>query len=173
MSVRTVLWRLASPYDAYVAHVSRLQAAIGEIRYLVQRALGYEATLLGSVRLLPAVQDAAARAARFREQLSSAAGALTDDQFEEFIAHLGGGSTGAVESDRARTVERLTAVTASLERYFAGAAAELAVLEQRDYRPGRAGVSRALASNGLEPHTLADFRHILRDLGAQVGRGPG
>lgn len=170
MSIKTFVWKLASPYDAYVSHVSRLENSLSEIRFLVQRALGYEATLQGSVRLVPGSDDPAARAARFREQIGQAAVDMTDEQFEEFISHLGGGEVGAVESDRARAVGRLTAVTDSIERYLGQAAVELSVLEERDYDPARSGVGRELRNNNLEPRTLAEYRHLLRDLAAQVGK---
>ncbi len=170
MSVRSALWTLASPYDAYVSHVSRLDAALEQIRYLVTRALAYEATLHGSVRLVPGKSDAAGRSARFRSQLSAAAVELTDDQFEEFIAQLGGGSAGEVETDRARALGRLTAVTEALERHFATAAVELGTLESRDYRPDRGGVARLLRENNLPGRSLAEYRHLLRDLAAQVGQ---
>jgi MinD-like ATPase involved in chromosome partitioning or flagellar assembly len=170
MSLKGVVWTLASPYDAYVSHVSRLNAAIEEIRFLVQKAAGYEAGLHASLRLVPGTQDASARAARFREQLASAAHHMTDEEFEAFVSDLGGTMPREVEADRAQALERLTTVTEALARHFTTAGQELAVLEQRGYNPARAGVRRSLRENHLPQHTLADYRHILRELGAQVGQ---
>lgn len=172
MSVRSLLWRLASPYDAYIAHVSMLESALEQIRYLVQRALAYEAGIHGSVRLIPGGAAAEARAARFRERVSSAATGMTDEQFELFLADLGGGASGSVEEDRARAFERMTGVTAALERHLSTAARELTTLEERDYNPASPALARMLRDNGFPPRTVADYRHLLRDLGAQVGQRP-
>ncbi len=173
MSLQSLRWRLASPYDAYISHVSRLNGAIEEIRFLVQKAVAYEAGLQGSVRLVPGTPDPSARAARFRETLGRKAVEMTDEEFEAFIADLGGGGPREVEADRAAVLERLTATTDSLQRHFAHAGQELAILEQRGYNPERAGVSRLLRVNRLPAHTLADYRHLLRDLGARVGQRVG
>lgn len=169
MTVQSILWRLASPYDAYVAHVSRLEDAVAEIQYLVQRALGYEAGLQGSVRIVPGGEAAAERAERFRSALAEASTGLSEAEFEDFLAHLGGGSTVDVEADRARTVSRLTAVTSALERHFITAARELALLEARAYSPTAPGVARLLRENRIPARTLTEYRHLLRELASQVG----
>ena len=115
MAVSTLIWRLASPYDAYVSHVARLNQAIDRIRSLSEMALRYEAGLHGSVRYVPAEADSVARAGRFREQLGTAAAQMSDEQFEEFIAMLGGGGVAEVEANRAKTVSRLSTTTRGLE----------------------------------------------------------
>ena len=51
MGIATLLYKLASPYDAYVAHVSELNTALERLRYQSERALGYEAGLHGSCLL--------------------------------------------------------------------------------------------------------------------------
>lgn len=170
MTVRSALWRLASPYDAYIAHVSRLEDAVQGSQYLVQRALAYEAGLRGSVRIAPGSDTAEARAERFRAALAQAASGLSGQQFDAFLADLGGGATVDVEADRARTVERMTAITAAIARYFASAARELAVLESRGYSPAGAGVARLLRENHLPARSLAEYRQLLRELGSQVGQ---
>lgn len=172
MSVSTIVWKLASPYDAYVSHVARLNDAIGRIRYLSGRALGYEAGLQSSVRLVPGQGDAGARAAKFRDQLEAAAQSMSDEQFEDFIAMLGGGETATVESDRAQAVSRLGFTTRGLEEYFGIAGRELTTLEKRGYNPRRADVARQLRENGLPMTGLAEYRHLLHELGAAVGRQP-
>lgn len=170
MGVSTLVWKLASPYDAYVSHVARLTEAIERIRYLSERALGYEAGLQGSVRIIPGAPDASARAARFREQLTAAAAGKTDEEFEEFIGMLGGGDVAEVESNRARTVSRLSHTTRGLEEYFAIAGRELALLERRGYNPGRPDIARQLRENHLPPTTLADYRRLVHELGVRVGQ---
>ena len=171
MSISTLVWKLASPYDAYVSHVGRLQNAIDRIRYYSDRALGYEAGLQSSVRIIvPGESDPAARAQRFREQLSTAAAEMSDEEFEEFIAHLGGGTVAEVESNRAQTVSRMSHTTRGLEEYFAVAGRELAILESRGYNPRRPDVARQLRENHLPETSLADFRHTLHDLGVRVGQ---
>ena len=170
MSISTLVWKLASPYDAYVSHVGRLQNAIDRIRYYSDRALGYEAGLQSSVRFVPAESDPVARAQRFREQLTAAAAEMSDEEFEGFIAHLGGGTVAEVESNRAQTVSRMSHTTRGLEEYFAIAGRELAVLESRGYNPRRPDVARQLRENHLPETTLADFRHHLHELGARVGQ---
>ena len=170
MAVTSLLWKLASPYDAYVSHVARLDEAISRVRYFSERALGYEAGLQSSVRLVPGQGDPAARAKRFREQMGEAAERMSDEEFEEFLAHLGGGSTADVEVDRAQAFSRMGHSTRGLEEYFAAAGRELAVLEGRGYSPGRADVARQLRDNGLPLMTVAEYRHLLHELGARVGR---
>ncbi len=168
-----LLWKLASPYDAYVSHVAQLTHAMERIKFLSGLALGYEAGLQGSVRLVPASADAAARARGFRERLGQAAASMTDEQFEEFVAHLGGGGVAEVEADRAQAVSRLTYTTRGLEEYFATAGHELALLEQRGYSPTRADVARQLRENDLPLSTIAEYRRELHELGAKVGMANG
>ena len=55
--VSSLVWKLASPYDAYISHVAELNHAIERIRYFSEVALRYEAGLQGSVRLVPGAQD--------------------------------------------------------------------------------------------------------------------
>jgi hypothetical protein len=169
MALKSIVWKLASPYDAYVSHVARLQQAMDRIRYFTELALGYEAGLQSSVRFVPATGDPAARTQRFREQLGSAAANMTDEEFEEFVAHLGGGSVANVEANRATTVSRLSTTTRGFEEYFAIAGRELALLEARGYNPGRPDVARQLRENKLPGTTLAEYRRALHDLGAKVG----
>ena len=57
MAVTSLLWKLASPYDAYVSHVARLNEAFSRVRYSSERALGYEAGLQSSVRFVPGQGD--------------------------------------------------------------------------------------------------------------------
>lgn len=173
MALKSLVWKLASPYDAYVSHVGRLQHAIERIRDLSERALRHEAGLSASMRLVPGSPDAAGRAQRFREQLGQAAASMSDEQFEEFLAHLGGGGTAEVEADRAKAVSRLSYTTRGLEEYFAIAGHELALLEDRGYSPSRPDVARQLRENGLPAVTLADYRHELHELGTKVGRANG
>ena len=170
MAVTTLLWKLASPYDAYVSHVARLNEAIARVRYFSERALGYEAGLQGSVRLVPGQGDPVARAQRFREQMGEAAGRMSDEEFEDFLAHLGGGSTADVEADRAQAVSRMGNSTRGLEEYFAAAGRELALLEARGYNPGRPDVARQLRDNELPLTTVGEYRHLLHELGARVGQ---
>ncbi|MEX0783385.1 MAG: hypothetical protein WD557_12100 [Dehalococcoidia bacterium] len=168
-----LLWKLASPYDAYVSHVAELNHAIERIKFLSGMALGYEAGLQGSIRLVPGTPDAAARARGFRARLGEAAASMTDEQFEEFIAHLGGGDVADVEADRAQAVSRLSYTTRGLEEYFATAGQALALLEERGYAPSRADVARQLRDNNLPPNTIADYRRELHELGAKVSMGNG
>lgn len=170
MAVSTLLWKLASPYDAYVSHVARLEHAVERVRYLSERALGFQAGLQSSVRLVPGASDPGVRAERFRSQLGEAANQMSDEEFEDFLAHLGGGTVAEVEADRAQTVSRLGTTTRGLEEYFAMAGHELAMLESRGYSPTRPDVARQLRDNKLPPRTVADYRHLLRDLGTKVGR---
>lgn len=170
MALNSVIWKLASPYDAYVSHVAALVHAVDRIRYFSGRALGYEAGLQSSVRLVPQGEDAGARASRFRAQLGEKASQMSDEQFEEFLAMLGGGATADVESDRAQAVTRLSHTTRGLEEYFAIAGHELAVLEKRGYSPSRPDVARQLRENRLPPTTLAEYRHQLHELGRKVGQ---
>lgn len=170
MAVSTIVWRLASPYDAYVSHVARLNHAIDRIKYLSGRALGYEAGLQSSVRMIPGEPDAAARAARFRVQLGAAAERMSDEEFEGFIAMLGGGSVAEVEHDRANTVARMSNASRGLEEYFGIAGQELTLLEKRGFSPSRPDISRQLRENGLPVIDSAQYRHELHELGAKVGK---
>jgi hypothetical protein len=172
MVVSTLVWKLASPYDAYVSHVARLDDAMDRIRRLSDMALRYEAGLQGSVRYVTADADAdnGARAQRFREQLGTAAETMTDEQFEEFITMLGGGGVADVESDRAQAVSRMSHATRGLEEYFAIAGKELVTLEKRGYNPHRTDVARQLRENRLPAVELAEYRHQLHELGVRVGK---
>ena len=170
MAISTLVWKLASPYDAYVSHVARLEAALERVRYFSERALAYEVGLQSSVRIVPAGEDSVARAQRFREQLGTAASEMSDEEFEDFISHLGGGTVADVEAERAKAVSRLGHTTRGLEEYFGLAGKELAVLEQRGYNPKRPDVARQLRDNRLPSTTLAEYRHLLHELGAQVGQ---
>lgn len=170
MAIGALVWKLASPYDAYVSHVVRLNHAIERVRFFSERALGYEAGLQGSVRLVPGQGDPAERAKRFRDQLGAAAANMSDEEFEEFISHLGGGGTANVEADRAQAVSRLSTTTRGLEEYFAIAGQELALLEQRGYKPARPDVARQLRENHLPPTNIADYRRVLHELGTRVGQ---
>ena len=172
MGVSSVFWKLASPYDAYVSHVARLTEAMERIRYLSGMALGHEAGLMGSVRLVPGAVAAEERAARFRERLGAAAENMTDEEFEAFIAMLGSGETATVEADRARAVSRIHHATRGLEEYFGIAGQELALLEKRGYNPNRPDVGRQLRENGLPTHTAAEYARELHELATRVGRRP-
>ncbi len=173
MSLSAVLWKFASPYDAYVSHAARLNEAIERIRYFSDRALGYEAGLQSSVRMVPRAIAAEERAQRFREQLASSAANMSDEEFEAFIADLGGGSVAEVETSRAQAVSRLSHTTRGLEEYFAIAGHELATLERRGYNPRRPDVARQLEANALPATTLAEYRALLHQLGLKVGRSAG
>lgn len=168
MAISSLVWKLASPYDAYVSHVAALNHAVDRIRHLSGLALGYEAGLQGSVRVGKGSSDAA-RAERFRAQLGEKASQLSDEQFEEFLAMLGGGAVADVDQDRAQAATRLGHTTRGLEEYFAQAGHELALLEQRGYNPTRGDVARQLRENRLPATTLAEYRHLLRELAARVG----
>lgn len=170
MSLQTIVWKLASPYDAYVSHVSRLEQSLARLRFLSERALGYEAGLLGSVRIVPGDDRSEQRADAFRAHLAEAAEGMSDEQFEAFLVELGGGAPALVESDRAQASARLGTATRGLEEYFGAAAVELAVLERRGFDPHRRDVARQLRDNGIEPRTIADYRRELHDLGRKVGR---
>ncbi len=172
MAVAELVWRLASPYDAYVSHAARLNGAMDRIRALSGLALGYEAGLHGSVRYVPAMPDASSRAAGFRARLGAAAAEMTDEQFEEFITMLGGGDVATVESDRANVVGRLSNTSRGLEEYFAIAGHELTTLEKRGYNPGRPDIARQLRENALPATTLKEFRHELHELGFRVSKIP-
>jgi hypothetical protein len=171
--LRSLAWKLISPYDAYISHVVRLEHAMERIRSLSGQALAYEAGLKGSVRLVPGSADPTARARGFRERLGEAAASLSDEQFEEFLAHLGGGETATVEADRAKAQSRLTYTTRGLEEYFAIAGQELALLEERGYSPTRPDIARQLRENHLAQITLGEYRRQLHELGAGVGMGQG
>ena len=170
MAISTLVWKLASPYDAYVSHVAKLNAALERVRFFSERALGYEAGLQSSVRFVATEHDPVARAQRFREQLGEAATSLSDEEFEEFLGHLGGGLKADVEDDRAQAVSRLSHTTRGIEEYFAIAAAELSTLEQRGYNPDRPDVKRQLRDNKLPLTTVADYRRELHELGIRVGQ---
>ena len=172
MAISSLLYKLASPYDAYVSHVSELNSALAKLRYMSERALGYEAGLHGSVRLQPGGAARAERVDRFRERLGQAAADMSDEQFEDFLAHLGGGEAANVEADRARTVDRMSSATRGFEEYFAIAGKALSTLEARGYNPNRADVARQLRENNLPGHTVAEYRRILHELGVKVGVRP-
>lgn len=169
MALEALFWKLASPYDAYVSHVARLEHAMDRIRYFTELALGYETGLKSSVRLVTGSADPGARAERFREQLGTAAAKMTDEEFEDFLAQLGGGATANVEANRASTVSRLSSSARGFEEYFAVAGRELALLEGRGYNPRRADVARQLRENHLPPTTLPEYRRHLHELGMKVG----
>jgi hypothetical protein len=169
MALPSFLWRFAAPYDAYVSHVARLHDAIGRLRYLTDRARGYETGLAGSVRLVPGEQDAAARAASFRERLGKAAASMSDVQFDAFLTELGGGARAEVEADRARTANRLSTTARGLEEYFAIAAHAFATLEARGYSPERADIARQLRENRLPLTGLDEYRRTLQQLGVKAG----
>jgi hypothetical protein len=169
MAIPALLWKLASPYDAYISHVSVLTEAIDRIKFLAEVALRYEAGLAGSVRLVPGGTAPEERVRRFREQLGDAAGSMSDEQFEEFISHLGSGEVAEVEANRAQAVSRKNSTQRGLEEYFGIAGRELALLEARGYSPDRSDVSRLLRENRLKPMTAPEFRHVLHELGLKVG----
>ena len=166
---KRILWRLASPYDAYVSHVTRLEDAFARIRVLSERAAGYETGLRSSVRLVPSESDAVARAERFRDQISQASEAMEDEQLESFLVELGGGATANVESDRADIAVRMDHATEGLQEYFAVAGSALQTLEHRGYDPSRRDVARQLASNGISPRTLEQYREDLQTLARVAG----
>jgi hypothetical protein len=170
MALSTLVWKLASPYDAYVSHVARLESALERVRYFSSRAQGYEAGLRSSSGLNTAGVDPAARAETFRARLGAAAQELSDEDFEDFLAQLGGGNTADVEANRARVASRLGHTTRGLEEYFAIAGRELSLLEQRGYSPGRPDVARQLRDNHLPSSTVSDYRRQLHELGAKAGR---
>jgi hypothetical protein len=95
---------------------------------------------------------------------------MSDVEFEEFLAHLGGGSVAEVETSRAQAVTRLGHTTRGLEEYFAIAGRELSLLEARGYSPNRPDVARQLRENHLPATTVAEYRSLLHQLGARVGR---
>lgn len=173
MGIQTLVWKLGSPYDAYISHVSRLNTAIERLQLMSDRALRYEAGLQSSVRLVPGGTAPEERVQRFREQLGQAAASMSDAEFEEFIAHLGGGASADVEADRAKTVSRMNSATRGLEEYFAIAGQELATLESRGYNPSRGDVARQLRENRLPTHSVAEYRKLLHDLGSKVGAKAG
>jgi len=170
MSIPAVLWKLASPYDAYVSHIARLTEAIEHIRYFSEMALGYEAGLQSSVRMVPRVADAEERAQRFRAEVGRSAEQMSDEEFEAFLADLGGGQVAEVEANRAAAVTRLSHTTRGLAEYFAIAGRELSTLERRGYDPRRADIARQLQANRLPPTTVADYRRLLHEMGKRVGR---
>lgn len=169
MGIQTLIWKLGSPYDAYVAHVSRLNTALERLRGMSEAALGYEAGLQGSMRLVPGGAAREARVQRFRERLGAAAATMSDVEFENFVAHLGGGVAANVEADRAQAFSRMSNATRGFEEYFAIAGRELSTLEARGYKPSRSDVARQLQHNNLPGHTVGDYRRMLHDLGTKVG----
>lgn len=169
MGMQTLVWKLRSPYDAYVSHVSRLNTAIERLRLMSDQALRYEAGLQSSVRLVPGGSAPEARAQGFRERLGKAATSMSDGEFEEFLAHLGGGASANVEANRANVVSRMHSATRGLEEYFVIAGQELAILESRGYNPVRGDVARQLRENHLPSHTVAEYRKILHEIGTRVG----
>ncbi len=173
MSVRTLVWKLASPYDAYISHVSQLNDAISRIRTLSGATLAYEAGLQSSVRLVPNEQQAEDRAARFKEQLGEAAGNMSEQEFEDFITHIGGGEVATVEADRAQAVERMGFARRGLQEYFKIAGQELSTLAGRGYDPNRPDVRRQLEANHLPASTVDEYRHLLGELGSKVGQRAG
>ena len=170
MAVNALLWKLASPYDAYVSHVARLNEALDRITFMSGLALGYEAGLQSSVRYVPGGADAATRAQRFRTQLGAAAEQMSDEGFEDFIAMLGGGELANVESNRAKVADRMSSASRGLEEYFVIAGHELSMLEKRGYNPNRADVARQLKENKLPGTDLVQYRHRLHELGVKVGK---
>jgi hypothetical protein len=169
MPIGTMIWKLASPYDAYVSHVLRLNDAIERVRYFADRMRGYEAGLESSVRIAPGGSAAAERLLRFRERIGQAAEEFSDEEFEGFLELLMGGAVADVEGDRARLESRLGQTSKGLEEYFAAVALELAVLERRGYNPNRADVARQLRENRVPSLTIAEYRKLLHDLGRRVG----
>jgi len=169
MGITALLYKLGSPYDAYISQVSELNQALARLRYMADRALGLEAGLHGSVRFVPGGADAAARVERFRERLGQAAASMTDEQFEDFLAHLGGGEAADVEANRARVVDRMSSATRGIEEYFAIAGRALAKLEERGYNPNRPDVARQLRENKLPAYTIQEYQRILHELGTKVG----
>ncbi|OAI40953.1 hypothetical protein AYO38_00805 [bacterium SCGC AG-212-C10] len=166
----SLLWKLASPYDAYVSHVVTLNNAIGRIRYFSDMAEGYAAGLQGSGRVAGSPADASTRVQAIRERLGTAAASMTDEQFEEFISHLGGGSAADVDRDRASATARLTHSQRGMEEYFGIAGRELGLLEARGYNPVRSDVARQLRENRLPATTTAEYRALLHQLGNKVAR---
>lgn len=169
MSVKTLAWKLASPYDAYVSHVARLNDALRRVQELSKLALAYEAGLHGSVRFVPG-SGPADRSEQLRQQLAEAAAEMDDQAFEEFVLQLGGGEKATVEGDRARAVRRLSHTTRGIADYFAIAASELSLLEERGYTPSRPDVARQLEQNHLPSTNVAEYRRTLRELGSLVGQ---
>jgi hypothetical protein len=170
---KRILWRLASPYDAYVSHVTRLEDALTRIRVLSDRADGYEMGLRSSVRHKTGESDAVSRAERFRSLLGDASETMEDEQLERFLAELGGGETANVDQDRADIAIRLDHATEGMQEYFAVAGSALQTLEQRDYEPGRRDIARQLASNRISPRTLAEYHDELHELARAAGHPEG
>jgi len=170
VSVRTLVWKLASPYDAYISHVSQLNDAIDRIRALSGATLAYEAGLQSSVRLVPNEQPATERAQRFRKQLDEARSTMSETEFENFITHIGGGEVATVEADRAQTVQRMGFARRGLQEYFKIAGQELRTLAGQGYDPKRPDVRRQLEANNLPNWTVEDYRRLLGELGAKVGQ---
>lgn len=170
---KRMLWRLASPYDAYVSHITRLEDAFARIRVLSDRTAGYEMGLRSSVRLKPSESDAVARAQRFRDHITKASETIEDDQLEGFLAEIGDGATANVESDRADIAVRMDHATEGLQEYFAVAGSALQTLERRGFNPGRRDVARQLAGNGIPQRTLDEYRADLQRLARVAGHTEG
>lgn len=170
MALPAILWRLASPYDAYVSHAAKLTSAMERIRSLSEAAVGHEAGLRSSVRYVPGGAAAEERQARFRERLGTAAAQMSDAEFEHFLETIGGGDVASVESDRARAATRLAHATRGVEEYFVTAGQELLILERRGFNPNRPDVARQLRENHIPPTTLEEYRAELHELGRKVGK---
>lgn len=168
--LKKMMWRLAPPYDAYVSHIVRLEAAFERIRVLSERAAGYEMGMRSSVRLSQGDSDVVERARRFRNQLGAASEAMSDDELESFLAELGGGHTADVERDRADIVSRMDHTTSGLQEYFATAGAALTILERRGYNSKRRDVARQLTANGVPARTLEEYHGALHELAATTGQ---
>ena len=167
--LKRMIWKLASPYDAYVSHVAKLESSFARIRNLNARTAGYEMGLRSSVRLVQGDADASERADRFRKTLSDAAESMTDSELEGFLAELGGGETADVESDRADIAERMEHATSGLREAFTTAAAVLKLLEERGYDPERRDIARQLAANQIKPRPLAEYQAELHELAVLTG----
>ena len=106
---------------------------------------------------------------RIRLQLGAAASSMSDEQFEDFISHLGGGDVADVDANRAKTASRMGTTQRGLEEYFSIAGHELATLEKRAYNPSRGDIARQLRENRLPATTIEEYRRILHELGTRIG----
>lgn len=172
MAISSMLWKFASPYDAYISHVARLNDALRTVRHLSDRAAGAQAGLHGSMRYGPGASDQEARVRAFRERLGRAAATMSDEDFEDFVAQLGGGRAADIEADRANAARRLSMATRGLEEYLAIAGQQLATLDARGYNPARPDVARQLRDNELPAYTIFEYRRILHELGTRAGLPP-
>lgn len=168
MPMTSVLWKLASPYDAYVSHVANLNHALARIRHLSGVAQGYEAGLRGSGRVASAGPDARARQDRFRARLAEQADQLSGPELEEFAEMLGGGDPADAEADRSRAETRLGYMARGIEEYLSEARREFATLEARHYNPDRPDVARQLRANNLPATTLEGYRSQIAALAGPV-----